>query len=212
MMLKDKLAKTNRYFLTDKHFTVISDDCWGAEVYRELGLPYATPFIGCFINPQDYLNLLENLRHYLSLPLNFIPSNKKLPGKNHVFPIALLGNIEINFMHYQTEEEVKQKWERRLKRINWNNLFFKIDFCRPSPYGAKTYSQEDITRWNQNKWQKSIAIVPKDKLAVFHGLYVRDYDPNAVITYHKCRRNFSLLNWLNNGKVENTKLNQILIS
>lgn len=29
-------------------------------------------------------------------------------------------------MHYKTEELAKDKWDRRVKRVNWDNLIFKF--------------------------------------------------------------------------------------
>lgn len=39
------------------------------------------------------------------------------------YPVGLLGDIRIYFQHYKTEAEAREKWEERLKRINWENLF-----------------------------------------------------------------------------------------
>ena len=33
-----------------------------------------------------------------------------------------MGDIEIHFLHYHSEEEVEEKWRRRASRINWNKL------------------------------------------------------------------------------------------
>ena len=47
---------------------------------------------------------------------------------NSKYPIGLINNkIEIHFLHYKTEKEAKSKWNRRVKRINWNNLYIKMD-------------------------------------------------------------------------------------
>lgn len=31
-------------------------------------------------------------------------------------------SIEIFFLHYHSEQGAKEKWERRIKRINWDKL------------------------------------------------------------------------------------------
>jgi uncharacterized protein (DUF1919 family) len=36
----------------------------------------------------------------------------------------MCGDIIIYFVHYKTFEEAKTKWEERIKRINFDNLFF----------------------------------------------------------------------------------------
>lgn len=41
--------------------------------------------------------------------------------------IGKLDDIEVVFLHYKSEEEAYQKWNRRKKRINYNNLIFKFN-------------------------------------------------------------------------------------
>lgn len=63
-----------RQRIKNKNFTIICDNCWSGKVYRELGLPYQTPFVGMFVFSPDYIKMLRNLKHYLSgnIPLKFV--------------------------------------------------------------------------------------------------------------------------------------------
>lgn len=36
-------------------------------------------------------------------------------------------SIEIFFLHYHSEQEAREKWERRVQRINWNKLLVKFN-------------------------------------------------------------------------------------
>ncbi len=36
-------------------------------------------------------------------------------------------SIEIFFLHYHSEEEARDKWERRRERINWDRLLVKFN-------------------------------------------------------------------------------------
>ncbi|NEO36149.1 MAG: DUF1919 domain-containing protein [Moorea sp. SIOASIH] len=199
------------YFLIHNlNFSVISDDCWGGQIYRDIGRHYLTPFVGTFINPEDYLKLCINLQDYLLLPLHFIESNKCRPGEDSPFPIAMLGDIEINFMHYNSREEALQKWTRRIQRVNFDNVFFKIDFERQGPYGKRPYNTTDIRNWNHLRFSNSIAITSQKQSGIFQSLYLPEHHPNAVITYWRSRRHFSLVNWLNKGEINNTLSNCIV--
>ena len=40
-------------------------------------------------------------------------------------------------MHYHSKEEAAEKWNRRAKRINWNNMVYKIS-------ERETFTQEDM--------------------------------------------------------------------
>lgn len=115
--------------LKNKQFTIICDNCWAGKVYQELGLPYQTPFIGMFVFSPDYIKILKNIKYYLSgdISLRFIKESKYIQEFDNRYPIALLDDIELHFLHYANETEARQKWERRLRRINWDNLYFKFN-------------------------------------------------------------------------------------
>jgi len=53
----------------------------------------------------------------------------KLSGNERfgTYPIGLLGDIEIMFLHYHTADEAKEKWERRCGRINWEKIIYKFN-------------------------------------------------------------------------------------
>ena len=121
--------RNQRKALKNKHFTIISDNCWGGRIYQELGLPYQSPFIGLFIYSPDYVKLLANPKHYLSgeLPLVFVEESRYRSKDGITYPVALLEDIEIHFLHYADEEEARSKWSRRLARMNWDNLYFKMN-------------------------------------------------------------------------------------
>lgn len=113
-------------------FTIISNNCWAGHVYRYFNVPYQSPTIGLYFYSEDYIKFVKNLRYYLSLELDFISiadSNWKedlMLHNNTYFPIGKLDDVEIMFLHYQTPEEAKCKWERRVERMNWDNMFFKM--------------------------------------------------------------------------------------
>lgn len=120
--------------LKHKDFTIISNNCWGGLVYQYFGLPYNSPTVGLFIMDDDYIKFLENFDYYISQSLIFIPFEasryhnyltRESTAKAY-YPIAQLGNIEIHFLHYHSEEEACIKWERRCRRINQNRLLIKM--------------------------------------------------------------------------------------
>lgn len=115
-------------------FTIISNNCWGGHVYRYFNLPYDSPTIGLYFFSDDYIKFLSNLRKYISTPLVIVSLDeskyrnqlKQIGGKNVTCPIGRLDDIEIIFLHYATPEEALEKWNRRCKRIHWNNLYIKM--------------------------------------------------------------------------------------
>lgn len=120
--------------LKNKDFTIISNNCWGGIVYQDYDLEYTTPTVGVYFFAEEYIKFLRNIKGYLDMKLEFIDSAKskyyQYMQENNLetnVPIGLLGDVEIVFLHYKSNEEAEGKWERRKKRINWNNLIVKFN-------------------------------------------------------------------------------------
>lgn len=110
-----KMKKYKR--LKNKNFSIISSNCCGMFMYYDMGLPYLSPTINLSIEMNDFVKMVENLRWYMEQELI------ELKDETSEYPVGMLGDITIYFVHYQTFAEGAEKWEERKKRINWNNLF-----------------------------------------------------------------------------------------
>ncbi len=115
---------------------MVSNNCWGAHVYQALGDPYATPFVGLYIPPADYLELVQNLDALVSAELSFVRASRSSSvnawraREGLAYPIALLGGrVEIDFQHYRSEDDARAAWRRRCARVNPDpaRRFFKFD-------------------------------------------------------------------------------------
>lgn len=129
-----KIKHKRRKQIKCKDFSIISNNCWGGLVYQYFGLRYNSPTVGLFIMDDDYIKFLERLDHYLQQPLRFIKIDEsrykeklasESTAKNN-YPIAILDDIEIHFLHYHSEEEAELKWNARKARINYDNLIIKM--------------------------------------------------------------------------------------
>ena len=129
------LSKVRYKFLKKKSFTIISNNCWGGWVYRLFNLPYMSPTVGLFIMPADYLKFVNRLEYYLKeCSIKFIKPENSKNYKELIthqgfgnYPIGVLDDVEIMFMHYKSEQEVLEKWNRRLQRVDWDNLIIKFN-------------------------------------------------------------------------------------
>lgn len=81
-------------------------------------MEFLSPFINLTILPNDYIRLLSNIRGYLKEELVMV-KDRNMQGN----PIGRLADIEINFVHYKNFVEAKECWEKRVKRVNYDNLF-----------------------------------------------------------------------------------------
>lgn len=155
-MNKDKLKKIYyRYIgkITQKklkftNFTIISNNCFGGIFYRNNALDYLSPTCGLFFIGKEYIKFIYNLRHYLEIDeINEIRIDESqysdyLKKIQYNGIIGKIDDLEICFLHYKNIQECNDKWNRRKKRINWNNIIYKFNdqnFC--------TY--EDLKKFNE---------------------------------------------------------------
>lgn len=108
--IRDKLKNVEK-------FTIFSNNCLGGVFYHDAGLEFTSPLINTSMDGEDFLKFLSNPHYYLDCELEFF----SWPGKT--YPIAKLDDIEVNFVHYKSEEECKEKWNERKMRIVWDNIF-----------------------------------------------------------------------------------------
>lgn len=103
--------------LKNSDFTIISSNCVGGVIYHDLGLQFKSPTINLWFKPKDYLKFLSDLDKYLEMELS------EETDKDVDYPVGLLGDIHLYFLHYRTFAEAKNKWNSRKKRINKENIY-----------------------------------------------------------------------------------------
>jgi uncharacterized protein (DUF1919 family) len=181
--------------LRNSKFCIISNDCWGAELYKLTDREFNTPFIGLMIMGPCYIKMLENLNLYLRLPINF-KSKSKYPAMQKIksginFPLGILGDtdIEIHFLHYKSETEARAKWERRVSRIDWTSLFIKYD-C------SKDYADEKlVSRFINMKFNNGL-IIGKENFGHKEVIQLENCTSDAVKLFRLCFLKFNPVGWL----------------
>lgn len=103
--------------LKNLDFSIISSNCVGTIIYHDLELGFLSPTINLAIGMNDFVKLAGNLKWYMEQELVEIKDKNECPA-------GMLGDIRINFVHYDSFEEGARKWEERKERINWDNLIF----------------------------------------------------------------------------------------
>lgn len=189
--------KIDRFTLRNKDFTLFSNDCWGGELYQYFGLEYNTPFIGLYVMAPCYIKFLKNPDYYLNLELTFTQISKypaveeaRSNFKNS-FPVGVLDDIEIQFMHYNIEKEALLKWNRRKKRINWDNIYVKFDG------GKDAATNELIEEFDQLPYRK-LCLVPEPYTTISSAVYVPNWESDGAKMFPKTMKVFKIKKWLNN--------------
>lgn len=136
LFIRHKLANYRRNRINKTHFTIISNNCWGGGIYESYNLVKQSPTIGMYILPNDYLKFIGNLKYYLQQDLKFIDpacsKNRKyiinnIDANYGNYPVGVLNDIEIYFMHYKEKKTVRSKWKRRINRICWDHIIYKFN-------------------------------------------------------------------------------------
>lgn len=186
-------------------FTIISQNCIGGVIYANLGLEFRTPTINMFIEDENFVKLVENFEYYMSIPaviktecfVDPIDSNIK-------YPVIAVGDIEMHCLHYHSGEEAVNAWERRRKRVNFNNVFVIgnswnshekpeiIDRIANSKYKTviftyDSYKTKNCIELKGDKWKKDKRNIVRPNLT--------DKIPGSP--YRQFEKIFDFVKWLN---------------
>ncbi len=113
-------------------FTIISNNCWGGVCYEYFNLPKQSPTVGMYFFADEYIKFVSDIHRYLEGELIVVSSNQSKyydelvkRGQEDVL-VGKIENIEFVLLHYKDKQEAIDKWCRRVKRINWDNIIFKF--------------------------------------------------------------------------------------
>ena len=104
----------------------ISNNCFAGLTYEYLDLPFSSPTVGLYFFAPEYIKFIKDLKYYVSLPLIELPAhdskyyNELLRLGQDKKVLGMVGDVEIVFLHYDSFEDAKIKWEKRCKRINYD--------------------------------------------------------------------------------------------
>ncbi len=200
-------SKLSRAKLKSQDFSIICNNCVASGIYHKLGLRYSTPTIGLFFFSEDYIRFLENFEFYIKQPLKFIETSRH-PKANELrktvpYPIGLLGKeVEVHFLHYIDEAEAASKWSRRVKRLNFENLFFIFSDGGGAAAGAGEYDFEEdyLLRFERLPFQHKIFFsskLRKGSCVIFIPDYAGDLHVGDSTHNRKYEKYVNTIKWLN---------------
>lgn len=176
----------------------------GGVTYEGYGIKKQSPTVGCYLFAKDYLKLVNNLKYYMEHELEFISLEDSrykqwiIDNHNENCPIARIVDIEIVFVYYPNAKIAKEKWGRRVKRINWDNLVFKFSYMNHA-------TEEDLEKFDSYDLPgKKIMFVNKKNHIYKCGVYYPGYDEDAQIyndTFY-WNKYFDVTLFLNTGEIK----------
>ena len=183
----------------NKNITIFSDNCMAGFIYHDLGLRFNSPFINGLCSTKDFLKFLHEPKYYLNQPLVFIPN-----PTGEKYPVAMIGDIRYNFIHYHSEEEALQKWEERKARIIWDNVYVIMTEKEDCTYN-------DLCSFNtlQSPFiKKKVVLCHKPYPEIKNAFYIRSFEDKpycGIISDYKIGQlcgtryynDFNFINWIN---------------
>ena len=142
----------------NKDFTLIARDCIGGVLYHQLGLRFLSPTINLFFSLEDFNCFCLDLKGYIDGRLEE-SKDEVLPYPVGVLYPAKGKPIKIHFMHYETFDSAKAKWQERKQRIRYDNLFVVSSCCYSTE--VETLTPQIIEEWNKIPYKKVILVDKK---------------------------------------------------
>ncbi len=187
---------SNRKRLLNKNASIVSINCNGCTISHDLGLRFNTQFVNLWLYPKDFIKYCENFDYYNEQPMVFV----KEAGVD--YPVGLLDDIKIYFMHYLSEEEAYEKWEKRKKRIDKNNLFFMMT-------DQEGCTLEEIRRFDNLPYKNKVIFTHLPMEEINSSFYIRGFENESSVgklngytgkySIKKYYDQFDYVHWLNEG-------------
>ncbi|MDA3614196.1 DUF1919 domain-containing protein [Polluticaenibacter yanchengensis] len=181
-------------------FTIFSNDCYGAEIYKALRTPYQTPFVGLMLMAPCYIKFLKNPKYYLSLDLQFTDVSKyedcDALHATKKYPIAVLDDIEIHFLHYKSSKEAIEKWTSRKERIQWEHI--RVNFTIDKDYGTEIHLKE----FHSLPYEHKVSFSKKTYPEYSDNFTIQNFQSNALALFRESLTAFNLTGWLNGGSLK----------
>ncbi|MET3604677.1 uncharacterized protein (DUF1919 family) [Sphaerotilus sulfidivorans] len=199
--------------LRNEKFIIVSNNCWGYELYQHTDRSYNTPFVGLFLLPDCYIGVLENFDECMNSDIEFLERSRYIFPVN--YPVGLLcGKFEIHFLHYSSKEEAEIKWRRRVARL-------KEDRKMGAKIFVKMCDRDDcsgmhLEKFHAMQFDGKISFGIKDFPSADHVFCPKliNKDKNEIIDglslYRRRYRCFDIVKWICEGRVNHSKFSKLI--
>lgn len=191
---RNRFLKKQRDNLKTEKICLICNNCLGGAMLHDLDRQFCSPFVNLLVQPKDFIKMLKALPEYMAEELVFF----KQEGIN--YPVAMLKDIPIYFMHYDSETEAREKWVQRTARMDYEHLYILFS----DRNGA---TEQDIKEFDSLPYAHKAVLVHKPMPDILSAVYMKGYEDNSEIgmlisykskpSYKKKYDDFDYVSWLN---------------
>lgn len=165
---RSRLLKEDIHILKNKKVTIISQNCYGGIFSHDYQIEYLTPTINLYFSVPDFVKFCKNIGDYINLSL------KEVKQDEYSYPVGILGDLTIHFVHYNSFDEANKKWVERCARIDLNNLYFMMsdrDGC----------TNEDLLEFDKLSCRNKVVFVREPRPEIESALYVPGYKKKSSV-------------------------------
>lgn len=176
---------------------MVSNSCLSGRIYKTLNRQYNTPFIGLFIPPPCFAKLVTDFEHYMAKDLVFTkestyPHHPNSRRTNTPCPIGLLGDVELQFIHYSSEEEAAQKWYKRKARMDHTKLYYILAINGACDTAI-------ISQYTELEPHNKVCFHHQKELEMCSCIYIpsnHEHIGNLYSQYHRFVGRFDFTDWI----------------
>ena len=191
--------------LKNHDFTIICNNCIGTYIYYDLNHRFCSPTINLlFYHPEEFIHFVKNLKEYLACEVIEIESSKK-------YPVGILTynsiDVELHFMHNKSFEEAKQRWNDRLIRMNYDNIYVIME-------SGNDTSEKLLNDFSTISYPNKV-IITNGEYSSKESLEMNIYDENHMLGdilkyknkfhYKRVLDEFDYISFLNTGEIKRAK-------
>lgn len=133
--------------------SIVATNCVGGEIYHILGRKFNTPFINDSMPRKSFVIMACRFKDYMRAPYR-IEKAVKVNGINLFLEPEGLPVVRIRFPHDTNPDVVKNNWDRRVKRLNYDKLVFICD--------DRSLDDSDFALFDEVKAFKKIMLTSKE--------------------------------------------------
>jgi uncharacterized protein (DUF1919 family) len=186
----------HRRLLHNRDISIISQNCIGGVFSHDMQMEFQSPTINLFMEAADYIKFVCNLEHYLNVEL--------ILRWGEEYPIGMLDDIKLMFVHYDTCQQARQAWERRKKRVNLNKVLVLAT-------DRDGFDEAVFEQWKKVSYPKLLFTAQEKFSKHPDSLYFPEYQANGCVPDLIPKREFYKENMLVNkaNDVDNSNLREI---
>ena len=183
-----------KYRKLNNHPCIISRDCIGGALYKDFNLEFTSPMINLEMSNKDFVLFCNHLNEYIESDV------KEYKNSLYNYPVGIMdlkyGKILIHFAHYKSFNEAYECWNRRKKRIDYNNIY--IIMCVGPEASKKTINMFESIKYKNKILLSSNIDLSKHKDCFNMNCYNKGYRDSLIAHYNKYsfKRYLSEVDWV----------------